>query len=260
MKDLLKNAEIEKEFQVRLRRKMINAIRNATPGYLRKKGKYYYWKKKVNDKYIEQYLGTEENPIVQRLKKKKYLQITIKTIDKNLEAIERFIKKYKPYDPISISKEMPLAYKIPPDSLFSMMGFINPKGWNQKYTRNNMFSEYLTQTTDKGDKVRSKSEVIIANALSANNILFRYECNHKVGNVWVSPDFKILLTRENRIVIWEHFGRPDNPEYMENALKKIKLYIDNGYVLWHDLIITFEDKDGSLDSSIVSKIIETCLL
>lgn len=260
MHDLLRMAEIEKELQIKLRRKTLDALRNSTPGSLRVKGKYYYWSRSENGVFSEKYLGKEDNPVVQRLKRKKYLQTALKILDENLKSIEKFITSYKPYDPISISKGMPQAYKIPPDSLFSMMGLVNPKGWNQKYTRNNMFSEFLTQTTDKGDKVRSKSEVIIANALSANNILFRYECNHKVGNVWVSPDFKILLTRENRIIIWEHFGRPDNPEYMENALKKIKLYIDNGYVLWHDLIITFEDKDGSLDSSIVSKIIETCLL
>ena len=114
---------------------------------------------------LEKYLGKEDNPVVQRLKRKKYLQTALKILDENLKSIEKFITSYKPYDPISISKGMPQAYKIPPDSLFSMMGLVNPKGWNQKYTRNNMFSEFLTQTTDKGDKVRSKSEVIIANAL-----------------------------------------------------------------------------------------------
>lgn len=260
MQDLLKNVEIEKKLQIKLRRKITNALKNSTPGSLRMKGKYYYWSRRENGVYSESYLGKEDNQIVQRLKRKRYLQTALKTIDRNLKAIEKFETSYKPYDPISLSEGMATAYQIPPDSIFSIMEIINPKDWQRVYKKSCMFPEFLTQVTDKGERVRSKSEVIIANALSTNDIEFQYECNQRIGCEWVSPDFQIFLPRKNRIVIWEHFGRADDPEYLDRAMHKIKLYIDNGYVLWHDLIITFEDKNGGIDSNLVSKIIEACLL
>lgn len=261
MQDLLRDAEKEKKIQENLRRKMVDALRNMTPGYLVKKGDYYYWRKKEDEGFTEKYLGREEgNLTVRRLKRKKYFQTTIEIIDKNIKALDRFIKSYKRYDPMSVASSMGNAYQIPPDSIFAIMGLMNPKNWEKNYTKNSKYPEHLKHTTDRGEKVRSKSEIVIYNALAANNILFRYECRLRVGYLWYRPDFMILLTKDNRIVIWEHFGHSDDPIYLKSAMDKIRNYIENGYVLWYNLIITFEDKDGNIDAGIVSRIIETCLL
>ena len=260
MKDLLRNIDEERTIQVDLRRKMIDVLRNATPGYLVKKRDYYYWRKKQDDEYVEEYLGTDDHEKVNLLKRKRYLQKMLKIIDKNIMAIDKFMKSYKRYDPESVAASMAKAYEIPPDSIYAFMELKNPKLWVKNYTKSDRYPEHLTQITNKGELVRSKSEVIIANALYANNIPYRYENVTPVGPTWYSPDFKILLTKDDRVIVWEHFGYSKDPDYLDKAMHKIKAYIDNGYVLWDNFIITFEDKDGNLDSRIVYRIIETCLL
>lgn len=258
---LIQAMENELDFSLNLRTKLKDALRNMTPGYLVKKRDYYYWRKKVNGVMVEKYLGPDEdNPTVVRLKRKKYFQTVLKILDNNIKAMDKFLAEYQPYDPISVAESLGYAYQIPSDDIFSFMDFINPKKWEDDFTKSTMFQEGLTMTTDKGDKVRSKSEVIIANALFAHNIPFQYEPRITLGNRWVSPDFKLLITRNGKIVIWEHCGMMEDPEYFERAIRKLADYLQNGYTLWDDLIFTFDDKNHNIDSGFITRIIETCLM
>ena len=98
--------------------------------------------------------------------------------------------------------------------------------------------EYISM---KGERVRSKTEKIIADTLYHLNIPYRYEypLNLK-GYGIIYPDFTLLdqKTREN--VYWEHFGMMENPEYCSKAMKKIDLYGRNGYYTSKNLLLTFE--------------------
>ena len=49
-------------------------------------------------------------------------------------------------------------------------------------------SNYIT---DAGERVRSKSELVIANLLYKNNIPYMYECPLKINNNTVYPDFTV---------------------------------------------------------------------
>lgn len=46
MPNLLKDVEFEKDLQLKLKRKITDALRNATSGHLVMRRKYYYWRKK----------------------------------------------------------------------------------------------------------------------------------------------------------------------------------------------------------------------
>ena len=75
--------------------------------------------------------------------------------------------------------------------------------------------------TDKGERVRSKSEVIIANALHRNKIPYRYEYPLQLSNgKIVYPDFTVLNLKTRKEYIWEHFGMLDDPHYRETMLNK----------------------------------------
>jgi len=69
----------------------------------------------------------------------------------------------------------------------------------------------------KKEKVRSKSEVIIADRLFINAIPYEYERGlivkipktaecPETEMVW-NPDFRVLNVRTGKEYIWEHFGR-----------------------------------------------------
>lgn len=78
-------------------------------------------------------------------------------------------------------------------------------------------SEYL---------VRSKSEVIISNLLSANDIPFSYEMPlyAKDGTMFL-PDFTVKFKGET--YYWEHLGRLDLPRYQKHWQEKERWYHEN---------------------------------
>ena len=81
-------------------------------------------------------------------------------------------------------------------------------------------------STSKGDKVRSKSEVIIANLLFQHNIKYEYELplEYEHGK-YIEPDFTIFLSNNEKI-FWEHLGMLGSETYDENWLNKMKIYDD----------------------------------
>ena len=98
--------------------------------------------------------------------------------------------------------------------------------------------EYYTAS---GVRVRSKSEVIIADALDHAGVPYRYEYPTSVkGWGTLYPDFTCLNSRDRKEIIWEHFGLMGDTDYTENALQKIAHYTASGYILGKKLIVTFE--------------------
>jgi hypothetical protein len=101
--------------------------------------------------------------------------------------------------------------------------------------------------TARGEMVRSKSEVIIANALSYFNCDYEYESpfSYDEGKQLI-PDFSIL--KKNGFIIWEHFGMLDNVNYRNRWLEKLETYEKLGFKRNINLIVTSEDKSTPIDS------------
>lgn len=120
--------------------------------------------------------------------------------------------------------------------------------------------------TANGECVRSKSEVIIADALLRNGVPYCYEVPLKlkrigdVGKVTFHPDFLCLNVRTRGEFYWEHFGKMDDEDYKDNAVGKLNLYVENGFLPGRNLIITMESGVESLDTRVVEKMIKEFLL
>ena len=96
-------------------------------------------------------------------------------------------------------------------------------------------------TTARDERVRSKSEVIIADTLNRLPIPYRYEYPLELKcSQTFHPDFLCLNVRTRQEFIWEHFGMMDDTDYLENAIRKLRLYNDSNYFLGKKLIITME--------------------
>ncbi|NRS50458.1 hypothetical protein [Brevibacillus sp. HB2.2] len=77
--------------------------------------------------------------------------------------------------------------------------------------------------TTKGDLVRSKSEVIIANLLHQYGVSYEYEKELGYGSgSRLSPDFTITINGEE--FYWEHLGLIGNMEYDSHWVKKQTVY------------------------------------
>lgn len=115
--------------------------------------------------------------------------------------------------------------------------------------------------TEKGERVRSKSEKILADYFYRNNILYQYEKPlYLKGYGTVYPDFTFLSKKTRKEIYWEHEGMMDKPEYAKSAVKKIELYQRNGIHLGERLILTFETELTVLNSQIVEELVERYLV
>lgn len=76
-----------------------------------------------------------------------------------------------------------------------------------------LFEDALIHRTIRGELVRSKSEVIIANALFENGIAYDYEKPLVIDGVRKIPDFTIEDANTGRTWYWEHLGLLRDAEY-----------------------------------------------
>lgn len=121
------------------------------------------------------------------------------------------------------------------------------------------FAEHLIHRTPpsaqhpNGILVRSKSEVIVAAALSKLGISYEYEQklpSKDNPNDFRLPDFTVSY--EGDTYYWEHLGMLSVASYKEAWDRKRRWYEDNGFL---DFVITSEDGlDGSIDAAEIERI------
>lgn len=125
------------------------------------------------------------------------------------------------------------------------------------------YPESLKHLTEKGEKVRSKSEVIIANMLYRLGIPYFYE-QALTGTVIKGekyPDFTIYNCN-NQAILWEHLGLLHDEYYKYRWHDKLTWYEANGFILGFNLFVTRDELDASIDSrkiGNVAKFIKTLL-
>lgn len=115
--------------------------------------------------------------------------------------------------------------------------------------------------TTKGERVRSKSELTIANLLAEKEIPYKYECPKTLPNGKIFyPDFTVLNVKTRKEIYWEHRGMMDDREYARQAVFKIKSLMKNGIILGDNLIITEETTTNPLGTDEIESIINKCFL
>jgi hypothetical protein len=125
------------------------------------------------------------------------------------------------------------------------------------------FEQYLIHRTARGEMVRSKSEVIIADHLSHRSIEYAYERPLTIDGVTKYPDFTIEDMESGRIFYWEHCGMLHVASYRRRWEEKVAWYETHG-ILPRDqgggkngsLIITRDESNGSIDSASITKIVD----
>lgn len=120
---------------------------------------------------------------------------------------------------------------------------------NEKYYENR-----LIHKTARGEMVRSKSEIVIADCLYHNGIKYEYEKSIELGVSRLLPDFYIIDEDTDDEYIWEHCGMMDDKKYKERWENKKAIYEKFGYIEGENLIVTY-DEQGSLDSQKIDQIV-----
>ena len=128
------------------------------------------------------------------------------------------------------------------------------------------FEENLIHRTARGEMVRSKSEVIIANALATSRVDYAYERPLTIDGVTKYPDFTIEDMESGKTIYWEHCGMLHVPSYRRRWEEKLDWYRGHGIVVQGkgegangNLIMTRDAANGSIDSAQIGAIIGEAL-
>lgn len=135
------------------------------------------------------------------------------------------------------------------------------------YIDGRFFEENLIHRTARGEMVRSKSEVIIADRLSTLKVDYMYEQPLSINGVTKYPDFTIDDIESGNTFYWEHCGMLHIPSYRRRWEAKLNWYKDNGIILHKEgdgdngtLIVTSESSRGGISSQDIEKVIRTVIL
>lgn len=218
-------------------------------------GQFYIYD---NDSQKWVYVHKDQMEYIKKIIQGEYEARVLKEACRQLAALKKFVSVYDEkflaniYDKLHpIRKELVKPYDVTDEEY--------AKKWlDEKYERNPRAFKQSYPTVNK-EEVRSKSEALIADRLKALGIPYRYECKLQLKDLIFYPDFTLLNKRTREEIIYEHFGMLDISEYANNFVKKIKAYTENGYILGHNLIATFETSDNPINMDVVEEIIKGSL-
>ena len=224
------------------------------------KGSYAKW-------YVSTGKGRAYLPKTEKeLAKKLALRRLYTAQEKQLQQELRLLKEYESVQEESvclkeienlISKESPYYDLLKNEIVAGRKNDAYIKMWQEaEYQTNGAHPEHLLHKSLKGERLRSKSEVIIANALYMNHIPYRYECELVLGDAILYPDFTILHPETLEVYYWEHFGMMHQISYRETTWQKLRLFGEHQIFPFHQLITTYESEEISLDSEMIQRVID----
>ena len=214
----------------------------------------FYYRSESGDK-AGKYMRVSERAKAIALIQKRYDEKLISSAKQQMQIISRFLDKYDPecLENVFLSENMIRREFInpvkKPDALYI------DEWQNAEYEHKPFFEGSMVHLTQKNEKVRSKSEVLIANTLYHYGITYRYECPLNIGSRIIYPDFMILRISDRKELFWEHLGMMDDTAYRNSAFLKIQEYEKMGFFPGDQLILTVETYKMPLTQNTINNIV-----
>lgn len=248
----------------RLRTKAERSLKKAPEGSLvvsSSNGVPQYFHKNSNKEKKGTYIKKANQKLTKALAQKDYDQHFLKEVDNQIKQIEKVLKGLPDREVKELfsclseqRKELVTPHILTDEQYIEQ--------WlSVKYTGKNFAGDLPLHMTDRGERVRSKSEKMIADKLYSLGIPYRYEYPLKLNNYWsVYPDFELLQVTTRKEIYYEHFGMMDDPEYSQKAILKMQEYQRHGIYLGKNLLVSFETKSVPLDMNLVEKMLREYVL
>lgn len=223
------------------------------------KEKSMYYLKTANNKKI--YLRKSQGQLLQDLAQKQYDEKLVKVAKEQLCVTRNFLSRYQSQGVQDVYSQChPERKKLIKEYIIDDLEYA--RIWEEESYIPKKFAEGDGEIyTERGERVRSKSEKIIADKLYAMHIPYKYEAPLEItGYGTIYPDFTVLNVAERKVYYWEHFGMMDDAEYVQKTVKKIDGYIKNHYYAGKELIFTFESKRNPLHTKNLEELIQNYLI
>ena len=204
---------------------------------------YHYGDSNQSGKGI--YLPKSQKRLIRDLAQKDYAKHYLIRAKSELATIERFLDKNNLFssDRCFSEQAKDRRSQVRP---FLIDNETYAEMWEKKtYEENPNHPEDRRFSTKRGELVRSKSEMIFADMFYDLGIPYKYECPLYVkdGGIY-HPDFTLLKKSTREVIFHEHFGKADDPAYMQRNMIRLEAYRQIGVYVGKNLIITFET-DGT---------------
>ena len=224
------------------------------------KGYQYYIEENGKEGKTRSYVGKERMESARTLAQNSYDHKLLTIAREELRTLESFLRTYDAksdrledcYRKLSDARKMLVLPTVPPSELYAAQ-------WQEADYKRKEFKEgqqfYMTA---RGEKVRSKSEVLIADEMDRSNMFYRYECQLILPNGKIYyPDYTILNEKTRGLFYWEHLGKLGDPDYVNDNLVKLNDYAKAGIIPGKNLILTFESDKVPLNTETVKEVIRT---
>ena len=239
-------------------------LKNAPDGKLRyyKSGNSYkYFCRETPSDATGTYIKKSEEKKAVDLAQKDYNQKVLETASREAKVLKKLVELYdgKCMEYIYQTEQEPKQRLIKPiclpDEEYVTAWLSHP------YERKPFLEDSTEYITENGERVRSKSELIIADTLFRMGVPYRYEAPIILkGMGTIHPDFTVLNVRSRKNYYWEHLGRMDDPSYAEKAMERIYTYEKNGCFPGESLLLTYETMNQPLSTRQIKMIIERYLI
>lgn len=267
-------SEIKKEIEKYKKMLMVmDKFKEKEPkGYLKyqdRGGRTFYYHMQKNEatgKVEKRYIKKSEEDLARRLAQKQYYSRIRPIVEMNKQLLEKMLKRY---DEDGINREydrLPIYRKILIIPILGSKEEIIRRWYKKANGSMAPYPEYRVYKTEQGELVRSKSEVIIANALYAHRDVLLYEYERPLEVVRsghksiIHPDFTILNLKTGRIKYWEHAGILDAGKYADDFVERERIYINNDFLPGVDLIHSYETSNTPLNIDTIRQIINKQIL
>ena len=263
MRDL-RGLLLEEQYRLeRIIREINERLKDAPIGTLRMSWSHntlqYY--RCTKEKKSGIYINKNNIEMARKLAQKTYDEKVLKLAEKRVSQMKKITKDYKEneIEEIYINERVERQKLIEPvESTWEQI----LEDWKRKEFRGKGFREGTPIIlTEKGERVRSKSEKILADYFYRNGIEYKYECPlylNGVGTIY--PDFTFLSPKIGKEIYWEHNGKVDDPTYAKKMVKKIHAYENNGIFQGERLILTFETEQTVLNTNKIEQLVKRYLV
>lgn len=234
-------------------------LEKAPEGKIRivKHGKgYQFYLRRHGRERSGTYMRASEREKAYSLIQKDYDLSIVKLAKEQKMIIDRFLKKYDPNKLKSLHASLNEVRKMHLHA-FELSDDDYIQQWQSyEYVPKMIMEDTPRHFTSNGERVRSKSEVMIADSLKQVGIPYRYECPLEFRNMTIHPDFTILRVSDRTELYWEHLGMMDDPDYCYKALLRIRQYEDHGIYPGINLILTMETAQIPINVAVIRNMIK----
>ena len=260
MSNLTAAAANEKKYIEKLMEKASAALEDQpgpTLNITKKNGTVYYYERLPGKGGKKVYIPQSNMEYIKQLAQKDYYMKILRNLIARKLAIEKLEAIYPEASLESIYENLsPERRSLVEPVILTDSQYIS--AWLSENYDGKSFDEDDESCffSDKGERVRSKSEVIIANYLFHAGIPYKYECPLRISSKTIYPDFTVLDVKNRCVYYLEHFGMMDDPEYSQNFVNKLYTYQSGGIFPGKKLIMTFETSKNPLDTRMVKQTVE----